>query len=67
MRKARRAAIIAIVMVLVGGAVIYSARRPASARRHHRCRALNGSQGRAGGERPTRVDHGPERRPGARG
>jgi HlyD family secretion protein len=28
MRKARRAAIIAIVVVLVGGAVIYSARRP---------------------------------------
>jgi HlyD family secretion protein len=28
MRKAKRAAIIAIVMVLVGGAVIYSARRP---------------------------------------
>ncbi len=31
--------------------------------RAHRCREIDGSQGRAGGERPTRVDYGPRKAP----
>ena len=61
MRVAKRAAIVAIPLVLVAGVVIYSVSRSESTARNRWRRTGDRSQSRAGSKRPTRVDFGRRR------